>query len=1183
MSMPAEVPSWFTAYTASVKALNPYQKAVVAEIRGGPRKGETNPLVVLAYAGAGKTHTLATAVASLVANDQTGIRPEDIILTTFTKVGAEEMKKRLARIAPADKLAKVRIGTFHSLAYRRMAGILRGAAPAEILKAYPHRFDINSRCKDADRLIGRIVGEPWSRKEKGPTGWTEKVQEIEGLQGSTRGMSLVRGKFSDPNKKFPTDAKASDYSRAISSIINQGIGLNDPRAAAACARYSAPVGDPARVGGVDERDTVKPAQAYLPQLLQVWKYYALALSNLGQWTFDDVLFAYYKYGQDSAKLILVDEVQDNSPLQMLIAEEIAERGKGRRVLIGDISQSIYAFNGAAPDITEAVAIDPQTTTLYIPTNYRSGRRIVELGNEILREAPWEARAFGIPAKRHDFTGELPEGSVSTFGCSLLSETPDKVMTDIQNRMATEGLLPQHFAILSRSNLEGEALELAAYAAGIPSVRVGQSLSFFDRAIVADVLAYLTLTEHDDMAALGRVCNLDKRTPTGSRYLGEAKVRSALDASRPKSMAEALHMLSAQPGMNQRGIIALSEGIRELRTWKWSTLGGVSLLDKIWPLVSTVKVGEAAEDIEGESEDRVESEADGSAMEHAAYAVLRSVLTRFKTLNASLDHIAKLKGEIPRFGDEVDSNLAAAEALGEAQKERMTISTIHRAKGREFRIVYLMASSGKLPSYRAIKEGMIDEERRLFYVGVTRAEEDLVIVHSRIDDTKEKHTEMGASEFTVDFVHPYLAEQAGIQKALQVVDALATAEHSDVAAGLSEGALSWVDKQGIQHTLKRSGSASTGDRQWFPWSLNGGEALPLVAALEKLQALLSLNPTDPEPEAEVEPVEAEVEVQAEVQAESLPTVAEVEPTLEVQTEVAKVVEIPEVEGPRRVGWVRIEPPPALRVDTYNFSRIVAPWSVEEPRRAPWGRFPTPMGNLPFVGLSMEGAIYLLNGMTTDHQMVVVVYEVVAEEGELVAHVVTHQTGAIASYPQGFERVYQQAHTMAGRVWGRDPLGRWMKEQVLRLGGAPEGFLSEDPTGSDTNQPPAPASTLVRLRLLFEITNGAPFDFGKFMLFESPQSFYHPTHADLRGTHIGASLVTNEVVQGWRSLPYGFFRDAGATKTHFSWSEVFGGVDPAPVMPPKLKNVLRWAEPVPVAEDETSAPAKRRRARAEGPAV
>jgi DNA helicase II / ATP-dependent DNA helicase PcrA len=659
-----------------LRELNPAQRDAALATEG--------PVLVLAGAGSGKTRTLALRIGHLV---RSGVPAKRVLAVTFTNRAAAEMRERVAHMVGKDARG-VTLSTFHSLGVR----ILREFSE---LAGLPESFSIYATA-DQLGIIRRILA--------------EEVHVV-----ATAGDDRY-------------DAK-----RVLYEISRWKNALVGPEAAAAEVASG-------RVRGSRVDDYAVLAAAVYPR-------YEESLRAAGACDFDDLLLLPVALLRDHADArerlwkrwhyLMVDEYQDTNGAQLEIARLLAGPRQNLCV-VGDDDQSIYAWRGA--DLRNILDFErhyPGAKVVVLEENYRSTQRILDVANAVIqhnaeRKAKRMRTGNGLGPKIDYWElggGERPAEE----------QEAEMVAREISVRRFAEKLSWNDFAILYRTNLQSRPLEEALRAVNIP-YRVIGGTSYFDRKEIADALAYLRLALNPrDEVALRRVINYPVRGIGRTTLLrlvedARANARTLWETLRAASSVEGV--TGAQATAVQRFVSTVEPAIASLaaldtseppaswpaplETWVRDFLDGFRLEDAI----------RAENASERAAEIRVENLRDFIA----SVGTYESRCWAERPLpDEEVDWQApSLRGFIERVSLVNDGD---GDRREEADGERVTLLTLHSAKGLEFAHVFMVGLEEEiLPHARTIAEvadapagaDPLAEERRLFYVGVTRARHRLTL-------------------------------------------------------------------------------------------------------------------------------------------------------------------------------------------------------------------------------------------------------------------------------------------------------------------------------------------------------------------------------------------------------------------------------------------------------------------------
>ncbi|WP_304708034.1 ATP-dependent helicase [uncultured Rikenella sp.] len=646
--------------TDYLAGLNPPQRSAVENYDG--------PSLIIAGAGSGKTRVLTMRIAHML---QRGVSPYHIMALTFTNKAAREMRDRVAKILPYDAVRGLWMGTFHSLFSR----ILR--AEAQVL-GFPEAFTIYDTA-DSRNVVKAII----------------------------RQLEL-------PDEQY----KPNDVYARISLAKNN---LVLPEAYAANAVL-----------------TEEDARAKRPRLAEIYALYMRQCRQNGAMDFDDLLLymnillrdhpeTARKYGE-RFQYILVDEYQDTNYAQYLIVKKLADAHRNICV-VGDDSQSIYSFRGARIENILRFQQDyPEARIFKLEQNYRSTRTIVEAANSVI-----EKNSRKLP--KHLFS-ENEQGDPIRVICALSDkEEAQRVAGDIHTTLYRDRATADEFAVLYRTNAQSRVIEEYLRGNNIP-YRIYGGQSFYQRAEIKDAIAYLRLAINPrDDESLKRIINFP------ARGIGDTSVSRIVAAAQAEgiSMWEALLRHTPEElGVRGAAIKSLSAFVRnftelfqqagemdayELAMEVMARSGLVahyrnspsiedeSRLQNVEELINSIREfvdAQSATDTETEEEETVEIDNETPAADAPEETAEEETTKKAVTLDQWLQEIALLT-------DMDDSK--------EDDTPRVTLLTVHASKGLEFKYTYIMGLEENLfPSQRGASSAQdVEEERRLFYVALTRAE------------------------------------------------------------------------------------------------------------------------------------------------------------------------------------------------------------------------------------------------------------------------------------------------------------------------------------------------------------------------------------------------------------------------------------------------------------------------------
>ena len=635
-----------------LQGLNPAQRAAV--------EAYDSASLIIAGAGSGKTRVLTSRIAYMI---QKGIKPKNILATTFTNKAAQEMRERIVKMIPEHltegQARHIWMGTFHSI----FARILR--TDAERI-GFPTNFTIYD-ASDARNLIKTIVKE----------------------------LNLA-------DDKYKPNTIASRISQAKNALVTPGAYL------------------------ANSAHATEDRRAQIPEFGNIYNLYCQRCKHNGAMDFDDLLLqtnillrdcpdVLERY-QEQFKYILVDEYQDTNYAQYIIVRRLSQH-HGKVCVVGDDAQSIYSFRGAKIENILSFQRDyPEAKVFKLEQNYRSTRTIVEAANSVIvhNSRRMEKRCFS----------EGDEGEkIRVLKAYTDREEAELVVQDLRDKVRATGDAWNEAAILYRTNNQSQALEESLRRRGIP-YRISKGASFYDRKEIKDMLAYIRLVVNPrDDEAFRRIVNYPVRGIGDTTVLRIAQ----LAAERGVSMWEAVDALVAEPVSDpvQRTIVR--------------------------------KVAEFVALIRSLSLERAQKGLYDFGMEVASRSGILALFRRENSPEATsaLDNIEELLNSMQLFKEQRDAEIRAGEELGEATVEewlqsvtlttdmdkkedagdddKVTLMTVHSAKGLEFKYVYIVGMEENLfPSQRAAEspEGF-EEERRLFYVALTRAKCSAVLSYAEM--------------------------------------------------------------------------------------------------------------------------------------------------------------------------------------------------------------------------------------------------------------------------------------------------------------------------------------------------------------------------------------------------------------------------------------------------------------------
>ncbi|WP_458319446.1 DNA helicase PcrA [Mycolicibacterium brisbanense] len=629
---------------------------------------EGSPLLIVAGAGSGKTAVLTRRIAYLLAARDVGVG--QILAITFTNKAAAEMRERVVGLV-GPRARNMWVSTFHSSCVR----ILRNQA--SLLPGLNSNFSIYD--SDDSRRLLMMIGKDM--------GLDTKRYSPRLLANS---ISNLKNELIGPEQAA---AEASEAAEEMAGVVAQVYAEYQRRLRAANA--------------LDFDDLIGETVAVLQAFPQIAQYYRRRFRH-----------------------ILVDEYQDTNHAQYVLVRELVGHdieGTDNTVppaelcVVGDADQSIYAFRGATIRNIEDFERDyPDATTILLEQNYRSTQTILNAANSVI------ARNAGRREKRlwtDAGEGELIVGYVADNE----HDEARFVAEEIDALADREGLKYGDVAVFYRTNNSSRALEEVFIRAGIPYKVVG-GVRFYERREIRDIVAYLRVLDNPgDSVSMRRILN------TPRRGIGDR--------------AEACVAVYAENtgGSFNDALQAAAEGrVPMLNTRSEKAIASfVALLDDLRGKLDS-ELGDLVEAVLERTGYRRELEASSDPQDLARLDNLNelvSVAHEFSTDLANAKALAEdepVDEDIPETGVlaqflERVSLVADADEIPEDGAGVVTMMTLHTAKGLEFPAVFVTGwEDGMFPHMRALGDPTeLSEERRLAYVGITRARQRLYLSRAKV--------------------------------------------------------------------------------------------------------------------------------------------------------------------------------------------------------------------------------------------------------------------------------------------------------------------------------------------------------------------------------------------------------------------------------------------------------------------
>lgn len=647
---------------------------------------EEGPCRVLSAAGSGKTFAGTRRIVRLV--KKLGVPGKRICATTFSTKAAAETNKRVKALGVTD----ARIGTWHSLC-------------SQILREGQVENDRGDRVSD------------WEVDDTNRAKFV--LKDVLGYQGM--------------------DWKGADLNQINTLITRCKANLYTPDSPEALSLAQTIVGG---------RDAAHACKAF--------HFYNEKLADKGLLTFDDMLVfaAEYLEKDESARAHwaskwdygICDEYQDNNGAQDRLSH-LLFGGHGNFMAIGDCFQAIYSFRGSTPFyLANFEEHWPGARTILLPSNYRSGRKIIEAANGIVAHAVIGGLESTPMVAMRDFDSE-----VRVVCAESLDDEAAIVANAIQSSVnAGDSALADH-TVLYRTNAQSRGIEEALLNRRIPYIVIG-GVSFYDRKEVRDLLAYLRLA-----AGRGTLDDVKRSINTPFRFLGAKFVDRVTDevsgeVETVQDWPKVIDNVTSQAGLQGRQRSSArewAEMLRDLQKAMAASLDPLAGEDQI----AAGKPAALLEAVVSRTRyiDFLNKEEGSESTENSGAANVREmvrVAERFPTADELLDYI--------------DDTLRKARQQREDKQaggERVLLMSIHRSKGLEWDNVYVIGMNEKiLPHAR----GDIEEERRIAYVAATRARDFLMLSYVRRIATRAGIKEADPSCFLIDTGLPLdLPRDAGL--------------------------------------------------------------------------------------------------------------------------------------------------------------------------------------------------------------------------------------------------------------------------------------------------------------------------------------------------------------------------------------------------------------------------------------
>ncbi|MGP0128167.1 MAG: DNA helicase PcrA [cyanobacterium endosymbiont of Rhopalodia musculus] len=647
------------------------------------------PLLVAAGAGSGKTRALTYRIAHLISHYH--VEPDSILAVTFTNKAAREMKERIERLF-AQEMA---------------------------IKNYGRRFAILSE-HEQKKLISRVY------KTTTKKIWLGTFHSLcaKILRFDINKYQDERGRKWQQNFSIFDE---SDVQSLIKNIVTKQLNLDDKKFEPRSIRYH--ISNLKNLGLSPDKYLQQDSSYKNRVIAEVYNEYQLQLATNNALDFDDLILVPVRlfqqnesilgYWHNQFKHILVDEYQDTNQIQYELISLLTTNGETRKsewnwqnrsiFVVGDADQSIYSFRMAdftillnfQSDFGDGLPDEDTRTMIKLEENYRSSQNILQAANYLIENN----------TQRIDKILKATRGLGEYIYCYKADneQIESKLVIDkIQNLLEENPELNWgNFAILYRINAQSRPFEDCLIHNNIPYKIVG-GFKFYDRQEIKDALAYLRLIANPaDTVSLLRIIN------TPRRGIGKTSIESLVKAAQALEIP-LWEIISDTTSVNTLGgraaksINNFSKMIKYFQE-KITSLSGAEIFDQV------MQVSGYIDNLKQKGTEET---------------------------NNRLENISELYNAILQFQeDEEDinlegflSNVSLSSDLNDLkeEQEKVSLMTLHSAKGLEFPVVFLVGlEQGLLPHVRSLNDPLsLEEERRLCYVGLTRAQEQLFLTYAR---------------------------------------------------------------------------------------------------------------------------------------------------------------------------------------------------------------------------------------------------------------------------------------------------------------------------------------------------------------------------------------------------------------------------------------------------------------------
>lgn len=631
---------------------------------------KSGPALVIAGAGSGKTRVLTYRVAYLIGE---GVKPENILAITFTNKAAREMMERTGKILGINMFNKY--------------------------------FSRNVPCRVPTVGTFHSIGARILREQAQRLGYTNSFA-IYDDEDQCRLIRLVMRESGVSDEQFPVRRIQDFISRVKGELLSSEEFLENP-------------------------------ESYFEEKAgQIYAAYQKSLKDLNAFDFDDlvtvpvILFRkdkeVKKFYQDKFRHVLVDEYQDTNHAQYEFVKALGEDHRNVFV-VGDDFQSIYGWRGA--DLGNIFRFEedyPEAKVILLEQNYRSTQNILDSAHEIISRNPKQK-------KKKMWTENEGGAKITLYEAEDHEDEADFLIAEIEKIRGTYPELPlSEIAVLYRTNAQSRVLEEKLISAGVPYYLVG-ALRFYARKEIKDIIAYLrVLSNPKDEMSLRRIFNVPKRglgkqswkllkkaAERENKKAGELLMDKEISQKTLETLEDDSSLGSPSP---KPARLSHSGGLRRA---KWEKLASIlqdmrdymeenTLSRLLTRLIEAVGYSSYLKEDDVSGNDRLEN------------------VKELLTVTEKYDLEGPAKVTLDKFLEEV--GLLSAEDKDRLDRRgQVYLMTMHSAKGLEFDTVFLTGmEEGLFPHSRSLlNPGEMEEERRLCYVGITRAKRKVYLTRAKI--------------------------------------------------------------------------------------------------------------------------------------------------------------------------------------------------------------------------------------------------------------------------------------------------------------------------------------------------------------------------------------------------------------------------------------------------------------------